>query len=231
MREDLSHVDSYFAKRGVATLGLRRTFHFVVRESASRARKGGVAGLEKLENADDASEVLTRDMAPSSERPGETETEASLMSELEAMMRSAASDAAGAAPESSLVANLSGEAQGAPSNPSDAQEDAVFRQSYLPRTLDEVYDPERDASIVRSGGVQSLIYAGVTGMADVDNSAAPQSKPETSEKAPQSVQVDTGDESDTEEDTESGSSSDEDMDEAKSRERDERKVSARSDAI
>ncbi|PWZ01948.1 RIO1-domain-containing protein [Testicularia cyperi] len=50
LRADLGHVDEYFAKRGVVTLGLKRSFDFVVREPESRdgtGRKGGRAGLEK----------------------------------------------------------------------------------------------------------------------------------------------------------------------------------------
>ncbi|CDW96768.1 hypothetical protein [Sporisorium scitamineum] len=48
LRADLGHVDEYFAKRGVHTLGLRKSFDFVVSEpKGEAARKGGRAGLEK----------------------------------------------------------------------------------------------------------------------------------------------------------------------------------------
>ncbi len=41
LRADIGHVDEYFAKRGVHTLGLRKTFDFVVSEpSGEAARKG-----------------------------------------------------------------------------------------------------------------------------------------------------------------------------------------------
>lgn len=51
LRADLAHVDDFFAKRGVNTLGLRATFEFVVSAPKSHAfaRKGGRAGLEKQE--------------------------------------------------------------------------------------------------------------------------------------------------------------------------------------
>ncbi|KAK0538880.1 Serine/threonine-protein kinase rio1 [Tilletia horrida] len=52
-----------------------------------------------------------------------------------------------------------------------AQEDeanAVFARAYIPRTLDEVYDPERDVEILKKpGGAKELLYASVTGMDQV----------------------------------------------------------------
>lgn len=48
--------------------------------------------------------------------------------------------------------------------PSDKTDDAVFMESYIPRTLAEVYDPERDVDVLKRGGGDELIYAGVTGL-------------------------------------------------------------------
>jgi len=48
-----------------------------------------------------------------------------------------------------------------------AQEDAVFLRSYIPRTLNEVYDPERDVDRLTRGEGKDLIYAGVTGIVKV----------------------------------------------------------------
>ncbi|WVR06549.1 hypothetical protein IAU60_003580 [Kwoniella sp. DSM 27419] len=48
--------------------------------------------------------------------------------------------------------------------PSDKTDDAVFLSSYIPRTLAEVYDPERDVDVLKQGGGDNLIYAGVTGL-------------------------------------------------------------------
>lgn len=132
LREDLSHIDAYFARHGVQTLGLRTSFHFVVRDAA-RGRKGAVAGLEKLhdEQASDAG-------LPWGARPtDEVETEASLVAELAAWMERA-DDAA-----------------------EHAHEDAVFRQAYIPRNLDELYDPERDAAMAQAGEAHELMYARV----------------------------------------------------------------------
>ena len=47
----------------------------------------------------------------------------------------------------------------------DAQhEDSVFLRSFIPRTLNEVYDPERDIEKVRRGDTDGLIYAETIGL-------------------------------------------------------------------
>ncbi|WFD34098.1 non-specific serine/threonine protein kinase [Malassezia cuniculi] len=131
LREDISHVEDYFGKRGVNTLGLRQTFHFVVRDTPS---------------GDDVEAALHRD--------------------LDAMLHDQSN-----APQG-LVSSLLDTALQEDIDHANAHEEAVFRQSFIPRTLEDVYDPERDASIVRAGGVQSLIYAGVTGMDQVGEQPA-----------------------------------------------------------
>ena len=143
LREDISHVDDYFARHGVATLGLRQTFHFVVREGA-RGRKGGVAGLEKLAEADEQGDAAVLDLT--TEAGDQVETLASLEAELAMLMDAAAQDDATEQHE---------------------HEDAVFRQSYIPRNLDELYDPERDAAMAQAGDAQELIYAKTSGLDQV----------------------------------------------------------------
>jgi len=51
-------------------------------------------------------------------------------------------------------------------NKSSAHEDAVFLQSYIPRTLNEVYDPERDVELLARGEGKRLIYADTIGLVD-----------------------------------------------------------------
>jgi RIO kinase 1 len=46
----------------------------------------------------------------------------------------------------------------------DAVDDAVFMASFIPHSLGEVYDPERDVDIVRAGKGEDLIYAGIAGL-------------------------------------------------------------------
>lgn len=45
-------------------------------------------------------------------------------------------------------------------------EDNVFMRSYIPRTLDEVYDPERDIDVLKEGKGRRLIYADTIGLVD-----------------------------------------------------------------
>ena len=45
-----------------------------------------------------------------------------------------------------------------------SHEDAVFMRSYIPRTLNEVYDPERDVEVLKSGGGRDLIYKDAVGL-------------------------------------------------------------------
>lgn len=47
-----------------------------------------------------------------------------------------------------------------------AHEESVFLRSYIPRTLNEVYDPERDIDFLRGGEGRKLIYANTIGLVD-----------------------------------------------------------------
>jgi len=44
----------------------------------------------------------------------------------------------------------------------------VFLRSYIPRNLNEVFDPERDAAKVRKGEGSDLIYGGITGVVEAN---------------------------------------------------------------
>jgi RIO kinase 1 len=48
----------------------------------------------------------------------------------------------------------------------DAHEDSVFLQSYIPRSLNEVYDPERDVAAINRGEGKGLIYADTIGLVE-----------------------------------------------------------------
>ncbi|KAG2129462.1 RIO1-domain-containing protein [Suillus clintonianus] len=51
-----------------------------------------------------------------------------------------------------------------PLNTSATHEDNIFLQSYIPRTLNEVYDPERDVEVLTKGDGKNLIYAETIGL-------------------------------------------------------------------
>lgn len=66
------------------------------------------------------------------------------------------------------------EEEGAPEKEAD---DAVFMKSYIPRTLNEVYDPERDIAAVKRGEGQKLIYADTIGLVKRDRDEPTPAKP------------------------------------------------------
>ncbi|KAF8528047.1 RIO1-domain-containing protein [Hysterangium stoloniferum] len=53
-------------------------------------------------------------------------------------------------------------------------DDKVFLQSYIPRTLNEVYDPERDVDLVSRGRGESLIYSDVIGVINTPIKSVPE---------------------------------------------------------
>ena len=123
LRNDVKNVEEYFRRRGVETLGLRRCFEFVTRETFEA---DGEAGLSDPE-------VLKKWL----ETPP---------------------------PDASLTgADETGDADGERATGFDTrQEDSVFFKSYIPRTLNEVYDPERDLEAVKKGG--KTIYSDTIGI-------------------------------------------------------------------
>ena len=58
---------------------------------------------------------------------------------------------------------------------SAAHEDEVFRKSYIPRTLNELYNPERDVDAVLRGDGNKLIYADTIGLVRPSSPDDPQS--------------------------------------------------------
>ncbi|KAJ1303362.1 hypothetical protein OPQ81_011556 [Rhizoctonia solani] len=56
----------------------------------------------------------------------------------------------------------------APLEGSHNQDDAVFLQSYIPRTLNDVYDPERDIERLQRGEGKDLIYGELTGVVRIN---------------------------------------------------------------
>ena len=47
---------------------------------------------------------------------------------------------------------------------SQSHEDSVFLKSYIPRNLNDIYDPERDVDLVTSGQAKQLIYSDSIGL-------------------------------------------------------------------
>lgn len=128
LRSDIRNADDFFAKRGVDTLGLTRTFAFVTRDAGK--------GDTDEEFTAEAERVLALAEADEDHESDEEDDETP-----------------GGAPEKEK-------------KPS-ASDEAVFAQSYIPRALDQVYDPERDVARVLRGEGKALIYADITGVAKI----------------------------------------------------------------
>ena len=109
LRSDIKNVDQFFRKRGVETLGLRKTFDLVTTFTLN-SRENLEVEVERLRNIVDTDEITQ----------GETLD----------------------------------------------QNEAVFAKSFIPRTLNEVLDPERDVQQMSRGQGDSLIYARLTGLVE-----------------------------------------------------------------
>ncbi|BGP26188.1 RIO kinase 1 [Rhodotorula toruloides] len=136
LRADIQNAEDFFAKRGVDTLGLTRTFNFVTRDS-------WVSGREETD--EDAAEEIERLLA-------QAEAEADEPVQAEGADASVRDQDGGAARPS-------------------ASDEAVFAKSFIPRTLDDVYDAERDVQRVLRGEGKDLIYADITGVASIHGMA------------------------------------------------------------
>lgn len=140
LRKDIANVDDFFRKRSggeVKTLGVRRTWDFVVSESLrgiEREDEEGLAGEERLKDL-----VRAWLDADEDEQQQEEEDEPEFAKEQKR---------------------------------AQAQDDAVFLASYIPRSLADVYDPERDVAVLKSGKGDDLIYKDVVGL-DLQNRGGP----------------------------------------------------------
>lgn len=137
LRADIGNVDEFFARRGVRTLGLKRTFELTVEAWNEDKEKDG------------------------------QETEAEIAAEVE--RRFALGDASAttlAAEENEAMGAVAqdGHAAAAQTHADRDDEDAIFKQSYIPRNLNEVYDPERDVQRVLAGEKDQLIYSQTVGI-------------------------------------------------------------------
>ena len=129
LRSDISNVEDFFAKRGVQTLGVRKTFEFVTREKLS-------------EDAEEKDEDVLKKWLEERAAKGNEEAEGVKGSE--------------GTKESAEEEERKKE--------QEAHEDSVFTKSFIPRTLNEVYDPERDVEKVTKGEGSKLIYADTIGV-------------------------------------------------------------------
>ncbi|GAA5881134.1 hypothetical protein JCM16303_004810 [Sporobolomyces ruberrimus] len=148
LRSDLKNAEEWFSRRGVRTLGLRKTFGFVTGDTWVKDRE---------ETDEDVKVEIERLLAEQLENEGD---------EVEAEQPSRLEETAGDIEEARAQANATSTKKNKKSNATESDE-AVFAQSYIPRTLDDVYDPERDVQRVLRGEGEELIYADITGVAKI----------------------------------------------------------------
>lgn len=133
LRSDIANVDEFFARRGIQTLGIKRTFEFTIDGWGN--------------NGEETEEEIREEV--------ERRFSLTAVDEDEDQDEEAADEARAKAREEA------------------AAEDQVFRQSYIPRTLNEVYDPERDVARVAKGEGDQLIYANIAGVVAPKESNTP----------------------------------------------------------
>ncbi|PWN93191.1 RIO1-domain-containing protein [Acaromyces ingoldii] len=221
LRADIEHVDDYFRKRGgVRTLGLRKTFEWILRPVAGaaaqqRQRKGGQVGLDQVDEAEQMGLTVAQEplddggarrpsantQAAEEEQPqnefveddesiatalavasgpfakieritrAKGESEVELMADLKRIMelQEERENAEEDVQRSNSSISEHGRDQDAESRAASARakgDEAVFRQAYIPQSLNEVFDPERDIDVVKQGGAKDLIYGNVLGVED-----------------------------------------------------------------
>ncbi|KAK7048407.1 Serine/threonine-protein kinase RIO1 [Favolaschia claudopus] len=142
LRNDLKNVEEFFARRGVHCLGLRRAFEFVTRDQ-----------LPVIEII--SAEVPEPTPADDTPPPDASTPESSL---------------APSPPEAdplalSLLRAWLVEPEDAAHN---GQDEAVFLHAHIPRSLNEVFDPERDAAALARGEDRGLVYADALGLVSRD---------------------------------------------------------------
>lgn len=143
LRNDLHNLTIFFGKQhGVPTLAESTAFGFVTADKAPLDTTGMMRTLEKLA----ATEASTDD---------DRQREQTSSPETKGSERPAA------------TANTAAKSQ-----ESKDQDEQVFRQQYIPQTLDQVYDVERDAEKVARGQAHELVYSSLLAPATKPHASA-----------------------------------------------------------
>ncbi|MCO5585064.1 hypothetical protein L7F22_038996 [Adiantum nelumboides] len=161
LRADIAHVDEYFAKRGgVSTLGVRKTFEWIVRTPTKVEGQGESASQSNVEQS-------TPSLQPAAKEP-QLNTLATLasgpFSKFEFIIRGPGESDEELAEEVRNMMMNAQEEEESGKNVNLPFDDAVFRQAYIPQNLNEVFDPERDIEQRNEGHANGLIYANVIGV-------------------------------------------------------------------
>ncbi|KZT57244.1 RIO1-domain-containing protein [Calocera cornea HHB12733] len=214
LRQDIKNMDEFFAKLGARTLGLRTMFEFVTRDRVGEAEV--LPGQEEESGEEALSEVLRRwidDPTTYSafSNAAAPEPAADGVNGAAAPSRTTSNTNGVPTPEEAVAAALSKPAPG-PSSPQVTEaaqnDDEVFLKSYIPRTLNEVYDPERDVERLQRGEGKELIYGDLTGVVKINDAAKEMEKLKGENGEPDAAtNGHDGSEAESDEDEDSGSNS------------------------
>lgn len=180
LRKDLANVDEFFARRGVDTLGLADTFALVTRD-------------------------MPRDHHHQQQQqhgPG-----ASVLSEVEWLIPTLHAERAAATAAAALTTAANSKDGTKDNDVTAAQQratdDAVFKEAYIPRALDDVYDPERDIARKQRDGLiyKDLLPAPASSSSPLaQKNSAPESHSSSDEEGGSSEEEEDEDEDDEDED-------------------------------
>jgi RIO kinase 1 len=160
LRADIKNAEEWFSRRGVRTLGLRKTFGFVTGDSWIKDRE---------ETDEDVRIEIERLLAQNEADQDAREEEEG--QEEPSRLEETVGDIAQAKEKALLNSSNPNNHKKTKTRDTESDE-AVFAQSYIPRALDDVYDPERDVQRVLRGEGGDLIYADITGVAKIHRQEA-----------------------------------------------------------
>ncbi|KAG8873756.1 protein kinase rio1 [Tulasnella sp. 331] len=228
LRSDIRNIEEWWTRRGVKTLGLRKTFDWVVSDLDSLRNTSVVTSSstkvqpaistnisEPHEQGGSQPEVLAYDLEsiPVEDdryRMGEEDQEL-LRIVLDRLAHASPEEEetelqTSARPSLAVDDDVCRSASNSPHVPKDTREmdskhdDAVFLSSYIPRNLNEVLDPERDIDKIAKGEGGALIYGGaVTGVVGLSKDR----EATTANRGDSTVPLD-GDNAVSDDDTQSG---------------------------
>lgn len=172
LRADIKNVDEFWARRGATTLGLRRTFEFVVAEKV--IIPGGTPVADETDAAlREALTTLIELKQTTTDQEADEWPPSSSSTLPQAAGKHSKTSGSSTVLSRADIQKLDEERAKSGATGHDEQlEDAVFMRSYIPRTLNEVYDPERDAAKVSRGEGADLIYGDITGVVAANKTVA-----------------------------------------------------------
>ncbi|KAJ7366927.1 RIO1-domain-containing protein [Mycena albidolilacea] len=164
LRNDLKNVEEFFARRGVRCLGLRRAFEFVTRDQLPAVDLDDALPIPE-------STPVAADSTPAPAPATAAESD-SAPPDATTSNPPTAADPPAVPPSTDPHAlavlrawlHVADEEEDEEAHADGAQEDAVFLRAHITRSLNDVFDPERDAAALARGEDRGLVYADALGL-------------------------------------------------------------------